>query len=488
MKVPYKELMDDIRLDDGVKRRLAQSLQSQEETMKPVGKKIEEKKRPFVKLFFGLASVAVIVLAVYLAENFQKPSGSPVASSVPSTESFKTEENVQSESEPVISKKFNIGYDAFIGEHVLTKPFTEETLKNSPFKGEDVPFKVLPAFKRDTNWTYETAIKRTEKIVEKLGWTKEKMSEKAFYETSNFIEVVCKEGTISSFPQNSVTLTFNEKPSDESWKAIQKKAGFNHMKELYVTSEAQEYQRAFYEDSSDSLTRLVNYTQMNLIDIGEAGGTWFAEYTYTDNDENLGEFPILSPKEAKEELLKGKAFSTNLTHPKDLEILGMELLYGTDGEGYVLPYYHFFLKSDVIDGTPYAFDYYVPAFKPDYYTGASGKNEWVMKENLPDFEGVESVSVLDNETNKTVELKVEDIGYLKSFIMDTQITAYPSRKTTADEHAQRFQITLKKKGSETIMTFPQYSIQYDGYTSEAYDIDNGDLYTLIFIELLQSNQ
>ncbi len=94
-------------------------------------------------------------------------------------------------------------------------------------------------------------------------------------------------------------------------------------------------------------------------------------------DGRLFDYPIITPEEAEQTLLKGDYFTTvNKTTPKEGKVKKVELVYDTSGfEEYLMPYYKFYVAIPMeriydqseIEKKLNAFGvYYVPAVEREY--------------------------------------------------------------------------------------------------------------------------
>lgn|GEM_PF-2861715 len=91
--------------------------------------------------------------------------------------------------------------------------------------------------------------------------------------------------------------------------------------------------------------------------------------------QKMGDYPIISEKEAESELLAGRAITSSEPYRAEWEIVRAELVYRTgDHEPYYMPYYRFFVNESGTQVSDYhrekGFDtyavYYVPAVESEY--------------------------------------------------------------------------------------------------------------------------
>lgn len=92
--------------------------------------------------------------------------------------------------------------------------------------------------------------------------------------------------------------------------------------------------------------------------------------------EELGEYPIITPQEARDLLLQGSYITAAQTAPAEEAIVQTELFYiNLNTQEYLMPYYCFWVKSppeegvELPDGLSVYDPYYVPAVERQYLTG-----------------------------------------------------------------------------------------------------------------------
>lgn len=133
----------------------------------------------------------------------------------------------------------------------------------------------------------------------------------------------------------------------------------------------QHYTLGFYEPATDEAQALANYTFRSInFHTDDAGKLLLIRQFNTDTTSKLGDYPIISPKEAKELLLSGKYFTTVPDNgPTEETVKAVSLIYrNSPVEKTFLPFYRFLVelsKEQDRDLTVYG-AYYVPAVTEKY--------------------------------------------------------------------------------------------------------------------------
>ena len=139
---------------------------------------------------------------------------------------------------------------------------------------------------------------------------------------------------------------------------------------------------SIYDFSGDELSDMLNFA-FNKVDVApnDEGKLMLIRINdYLSCAEKIGEYPIISPEEAKEMLLGGNYITTvPYEIPGEEYIAGVELLYRSrTSEKIWMPYYRFLIeipgtldntKAGNLDGFKEFGAYYVPAVEMEYITG-----------------------------------------------------------------------------------------------------------------------
>lgn len=134
----------------------------------------------------------------------------------------------------------------------------------------------------------------------------------------------------------------------------------------------QHYYLYFYEHSDDATQNILNYHFNNVTFYGnEDGELWLARKYYTDLSDVIGNYPIISAKDATDLLEKGNYITTV---PQEFEsvdnIKKVELIYrNSSHEKTFMPYYRFYVElpdMKLENGLNTYGAYYVPAVEGKY--------------------------------------------------------------------------------------------------------------------------
>lgn len=137
----------------------------------------------------------------------------------------------------------------------------------------------------------------------------------------------------------------------------------------------QMYSLAFFDAGDSLVDALLNYNFHRAAFYGSDGGKLSGiRFTSIDLSEKVGDYPIITPKEAQKLLLEGR-YITNVPYelPGKQYVKKVELLYLTGGrEEYFMPYYRFLVELPEAareNGLNCYGAYYVPAVEEAYLTG-----------------------------------------------------------------------------------------------------------------------
>lgn len=131
------------------------------------------------------------------------------------------------------------------------------------------------------------------------------------------------------------------------------------------------YRLFLYPDSSDPLTKFLNY-QLNQTYVQGRGAKRFYFFTLNQVDlsESVGSYPIISFEEAKSQLLQGKYWSSfDETISEESNFASVELVYRLNKEGDLyLPFYRFLVELPEWshEGSLAYGSYYVSAIEPKF--------------------------------------------------------------------------------------------------------------------------
>lgn len=136
----------------------------------------------------------------------------------------------------------------------------------------------------------------------------------------------------------------------------------------------QGYQIEFYDETGDLTEQIINYNFDRVIFYSsEAGKLDLVRIMQPDLSDKLGDYPIISAKEAQKRLLDGNYLTTvPYEMPGRKYIVKRELVYRTRiFENYYMPYYRFYveLPEEKMEGGVKSYGaYYVPAVWEEYIT------------------------------------------------------------------------------------------------------------------------
>ena len=259
------------------------------------------------------------------------------------------------------------------GAHeIIVRDMSEYTTGN-PWSAE-MKLKRLPVYKNTQSLSYDELLSTVRKTAEKSGAqiksvTQENLPECEWVVSENSLYAVRAEtdiGLISAFATGGVNISFSEPAAgngtgrDAAEYFIKKYSSVIGFKNpvLCVTSdydingtESAEYR--VYDGSGGDLKRVKSYNFNSVyFDINENGGLESIRIGSVDGAKRLGDYPIISYKEAEKLLLGGEYISGsadgiengNITREK---IRKVELVYSIDPmDAYFVPYYRFYVELE----------------------------------------------------------------------------------------------------------------------------------------------
>ena len=136
---------------------------------------------------------------------------------------------------------------------------------------------------------------------------------------------------------------------------------------------------AFENSDQDILQKILDYNFNRVVfSPNDAGQLWLIDRDHWKLTEKLGDYPVITAKQAEEKLLQGEYISSVLdqTPRKDL-VAKVELIYRTSRYDEVfMPYYKFYVELDHYDAYPKLDNglikygvFYVPAVASKYVEG-----------------------------------------------------------------------------------------------------------------------
>ena len=278
---------------------------------------------------------------------------------------------------PARLQKISLGTVGFSGEGAgahtpVVRDISEYTTGN-PWSA-DMNLKRLPVYKNTQLLSYDDMLDNINKIAEKLGVeiksvTREAMSDSGWVVAEDSLYAVRAEtdiGLISAFATGGVSINFSEPVAgngtgrDAAEYFIKKYSSVIGFKDpvLCVTSDydingAESAEYRVYDGSGGDLKRVKSYNFGSVyFDINENGGLESIRISSVDGARKLGNYPIISYKEAEKLLLGGEYISGsahgiengNITREK---IKKVELVYSIDPmDAYFVPYYRFYVELD----------------------------------------------------------------------------------------------------------------------------------------------
>lgn len=260
------------------------------------------------------------------------------------------------------------------GAHeIIVRDMSEYTTGN-PWSA-DMKLKRLPVYKNTQSLSYDELLSTVRKTAEKSGAqiksvTQENLPECEWVVSENSLYAVRAEtdiGTVSAYVTGDVSIAFYEPVAGEGTgrdaakyfiKKYSSVIGFKNPV-LCVTSdydingtESAEY-RVYDGSGGDSKkTKSYNFGSV-YFDINENGGLESIRIGSVDGARKLGNYPIISYKEAEKLLLGGEYISGsadgiengNITREK---IKKVELVYSIDPmDAYFAPYYRFYVELNL---------------------------------------------------------------------------------------------------------------------------------------------
>lgn len=140
----------------------------------------------------------------------------------------------------------------------------------------------------------------------------------------------------------------------------------------YTTYGEQQYDVSFFDKAGDLTEQIINYN-FNQVHFycNENREVYLARIYQPDLSDKVGDYPIISEKEATKLLLDGSYFTTvPYEMPGREYIAKTELVYRTQiFEKYFMPYYRFYVElpeDEMEDGMKNYGVYYVPAVRGEY--------------------------------------------------------------------------------------------------------------------------
>lgn len=143
----------------------------------------------------------------------------------------------------------------------------------------------------------------------------------------------------------------------------------------YTFSGEQGYDVAFFDAAGDKVQRILNYNLNSAsFSCDGEGRLWIIRLNQPDLSQKMGDYPIISVKEAQELLCSGH-YITSVPEemPGEEHIAKVELVYRCGcWDTYFMPYYHFYVElPDMVqdNGLKTFGAYYVPAVEGEYLSG-----------------------------------------------------------------------------------------------------------------------
>lgn len=278
---------------------------------------------------------------------------------------------------PARLQKISLGTVGFSGEGAgahtpVVRDISEYTTGN-PWSAE-MKLKRLPVYKNTQSLSYDELLSIVRKTAEKSGAqiksvTQENLPECEWVVSENSLYAVRAEtdiGLISAFATGGVSINFSEPVAgngtgrDAAGYFIEKYSSVIGFKNpvLCVTSdydinggESAEYR--VYDGSGGDLKRVKSYNFGSVFfDINETGGLESIRISSVDGAKKLGDYPIISYKEAEKLLLGGEYISGSADGIENgvvvrEKIKKVELVYSIDPmDAYFAPYYRFYVELD----------------------------------------------------------------------------------------------------------------------------------------------
>lgn len=278
---------------------------------------------------------------------------------------------------PARLQKISLGTVGFSGEGAgahtpVVRDISEYTTGN-PWSTE-MKLKRLPVYKNTQSLSYDELLSTVRKTAEKSGAqiksvTQENLPECEWVVSENSLYAVRAEtdiGLISAFATGGVSINFSEPVAgngtgrDAAGYFIEKYSSVIGFKNpvLCVTSdydinggESAEYR--VYDGSGGDLKRVKSYNFGSVFfDINENGGLESIRISSVDGAKKLGDYPIISYKEAENLLLGGEYISGSADGIENgvvvrEKIKKVELVYSIDPmDAYFAPYYRFYVELD----------------------------------------------------------------------------------------------------------------------------------------------
>ena len=248
-----------------------------------------------------------------------------------------------------------------------------EYITGNPWSA-DMNLKRLPVYKNTQSQSYDDMLDNINKVAEKLGVeiksvTRETMPDSDWVVSEDSLYAVRAEtdiSLISAFATGGVSISFSEPVAgngtgrDAAEYFVKKYFSVIGFKNpvLCVTSdydinggESAEYR--VYDGLGGDLKRVKSYNFGSVyFDINENGGLESIRISSVDGAKKLGDYPIISYKEAENLLLGGEYISGSADGIENRvvtreKIKKVELVYSMDPmDAYFAPYYRFYVELD----------------------------------------------------------------------------------------------------------------------------------------------
>lgn len=296
---------------------------------------------------------------------------------------------------PARLQKISLGTVGFSGEGAgahtpVVRDISEYTTGN-PWSTE-MKLKRLPVYKNTQSLSYDELLSTVRKTAEKSGAqiksvTQENLPECEWVVSENSLYAVRAEtdiGLISAFATGGVSINFSEPVAgngtgrDAAGYFIEKYSsviGFKNPVLCYDINGGESAEYRVYDNASTALKRVENYNFESVyFDINENDELESIRISSVDGAKKLGDYPIISYKEAEKLLLGGEYISGSADGIENgvvvrEKIKKVELVYSTDAmDSCFVPYYRFYVELDhsPVPGLKCYGEFDVPAIKGEY--------------------------------------------------------------------------------------------------------------------------
>lgn len=142
----------------------------------------------------------------------------------------------------------------------------------------------------------------------------------------------------------------------------------------YNIDNEQSFKLYFYDAAGDLTQQIVNYN-MNAVEFtcDDSRRLWLIDRNHVEDSQKVGDYPILTPKEAEAAFDAGDFLTTVPSEyfPQTMKIAKMELIYRTDSrDRYYLPFYRIYAKVSPNFEREYDTEtygvFYVPAVREEF--------------------------------------------------------------------------------------------------------------------------